>query len=191
MRFFFTISLLLGSMLQGYSQLNSEQQTIKQTFFSFLKFYQQHDAEFNKFRLYKGQGKNDEPPYHIQWKEVEKYFAYLRKNVPYVGEAYIAAERKHFQQAEKDFKEFPDEEIPAGFDYDRWAGGQEDIDYTIKWYTSPKNIYKVKISGNKAELRIGGQLWKGAKEEEREWSVVPFAKEKGKWKMADNVYPAD
>ncbi|HSR38053.1 MAG TPA: hypothetical protein VLL95_04010 [Phnomibacter sp.] len=191
MKPFLSFCLLLFAMHSGYSQLNAEQQTIKQTFFSFLKYYQQHETEFNKFRLYKGKGKNDEPPYHIQWSEAEKYFAYLRKNVPYVGEAYIEAERRHFKESEKAFKEYPDEEMPSGFDYDRWAGGQEDIDYTIKWYTSPKNIYKVKINGNKAELRIGGELWKGAKEEDREWSVVPFVKEKGKWKMADNVYPAD
>jgi hypothetical protein len=191
MRFLIIASFVMILLPASAQQLSPEQQTIKQTFFSFLKFYQQHETEFNKFRLYKGKGKNDAPPYQIQWNEAEKYFAYLRKNVPYVGEAYIESERRHFKESEKAFKEFPDEEMPSGFDYDRWAGGQEDIDYTIKWYTSPKNIYKVKINGNKAELRIGGELWKGAKEEDRAWSVVPFVKEKGKWKMADNVYPAD
>jgi hypothetical protein len=174
MRFLTIASFVLILLPASAQQLSPEQQTIKQTFFSFLKFYQQHETEFNKFRLYKGKGKNDEPPYHIQWSEAEKYFAYLRKNVPYVGEAYIESERRHFKESEKAFKEFPDEEMPSGFDYDRWAGGQEDIDYTIK-----------------SELRIGGELWKGAKEEDRAWSVVPFVKEKGKWKMADNVYPAD
>ena len=87
MKPFLSFCLLFFAVHSGYSQLNAEQQTIKQTFFSFLKYYQQHETEFNKFRLYKGKGKNDEPPYHIQWSEAEKYFAYLRKNVPYVGEA--------------------------------------------------------------------------------------------------------
>ena len=31
----------------------------------------------------------------------------------------------------------------------------------------------------------------GATEADRSWSFVPFTKEKGKWKMADNVYPMD
>lgn len=173
------------------AQLTVEQKTIQQTFFNFLKFYKKNEAKFNSFVLYKGKGRDNNPPYIIQWKEVEKYFAYLRKNVPYVGEAYIKAERKHFKNSEKWFKEDPAEELPAGFDYDRWAGGQESVEYTYKWYTSPKNKYEVIINGNKATLKIGGELWEGAEEKDRAWSFVPFVKENGKWKMADNIYPMD
>ena len=75
------------------------------------------------------------PPYKILWKGVEKYFTYLRTSVPYVGEAYIKAERNHFKFSDSCFKDDPVEEMPVGFDYDRWAGGQESIDHTIKWYT--------------------------------------------------------
>ncbi len=174
--------------LPVFSQLNKEQQQIKQTFFSFLKFYQKNETAFNRFDLYQGTGPDDVPPYKINWKEAERYFAYLRKNVPFVGEAYIKAEREHFKFSDSCFKTDPTEEMPVGFDYDRWAGGQESIDYTIEWYTSPKNKYQVIIKGNKAELRIGAVLWEGAKEEDRNWSFVPFTKEKGKWKMADNIY---
>lgn len=183
--------LLLAFVDAGKAQLSGEQETIRQTFFSFLKFYQKNEKAFNTFKLYIGKGKDNAPPYHVQWNEVEKYFAYLRKSVPYVGEAYIDAEREHFRYSDSCFNADPLEEMPAGFDYDRWAGGQEDIDYTIGWYTSPKNKYKVTITGDKAELRIGGELWKGATEKDRSWSVIPFTKEKGKWKMADNVYPED
>jgi len=188
--FFSCLFFCCTAVAQG-QKLSAEQQQIKQTFFSFLKFYQKNEKAFNQFELYKGKGKDNAPPYRIQWKEVEKYFAFLRSKVPMVGAAYIAAERKHFQQAEKDFKAYPEEEIPAGFDYDRWAGGQESIQYTIKWYTSPKNKYEVVIKENTATLRIGSELYKGAEENDRSWSFVPFVKEKGKWKMADNVYPAD
>jgi hypothetical protein len=175
----------------AHAQLSAEQELIKQTFFSFLKFYQKNEKTFNSFVLYKGKGKDNNPPYKLQWNEAEKYFNYLRKNVPYVGEAYINAERNHFKKSESYFKEDPTEEMPVGFDYDRWAGGQEHIDYTIKWYTSAKNKYKVIINDNKAELRIGSELYKGAEEKDRTWSFVPFVKEKGKWKMADNIYPMD
>lgn len=81
--------------------------------------------------------------------------------------------------------------MATGFDYDRWAGGQESIEYTMKWYTSAKNKYEVIINGNTAVLKIGSELWEGADTKERNWSIVPFVKEKGKWKMADNIYPQD
>jgi len=141
--------------------------------------------------LYKGVGENNDPPYKIQWKEVDRYFAWLKTSVPYVGEEYIKNERLHFKYSDSCFKADPAEEIPMGFDYDRWAGGQEDISYTMKWYTDPDNKYEVIIKGNKATLRIGGAIWPGAEEKDRGWSEVPFVKEKGKWKMADNVYPED
>lgn len=171
--------------------MNSEQKLIKQTFFNFLKFYQKNETKFNSFKLYKGNGVENGPPYKVQWKEAERYFAYLRANVPFVGEAYIKAERNHFKYSDSCFKADPEEEIAAGFDYDRWAGGQESINYMIKWYTSPKNKYLVIINGNLAELRIGSELWEGAEEEDRSWSKVLFVKEKGIWKMADNIYPME
>lgn len=178
------IALLFA--LPVFSQLSAEQTAIRKVFFDFLGFYKKNEAKFNSFKLYKGKGKDNNPPYQIQWKEVEKYFTYLRSSVPYVGEAYIKAEQLHFKQSDSSFKEYPDEELPAGFDYDRWAGGQESIEYTYKWYTSSKNKYKVVITGNKAVLKIGSGSGKDIF-----WSMVPFVKEKGKWKMADNIYPAD
>ncbi|MCC6762599.1 MAG: hypothetical protein IT252_15375 [Chitinophagaceae bacterium] len=186
-----SIVCLLMLSFAAQAQLNAEQESIRQTFFSFLKFYQKNEKAFNSFVLYKGKGKDNAPPYTVQWNEAEKYFNYLRKNVPYVGEAYIKAERNHFKFSDSCFKDDPTEEIAVGFDYDRWAGGQESIQYTIKWYTSSKNKYEVVIKGNTATLRIGSELYKGAEEKDRSWSFVPFVKEKGKWKMADNVYPAD
>lgn len=183
--------LVLYIAATANAQLTKEQETIKQTFFSFLKFYKKNEKQFNTFRLYRGTGKENAPPYKVQWKEAEKYFAYLRKNVPFVGEAYITAERTHFTYADSCFKADPEEEIAAGFDFDRWAGGQEDIVYTLKWYTDPKNKYIVTITGNTALLKIGSPLDKGAPEKDRSWSVVPFTKEKGKWVMADNIYPMD
>ena len=184
------ISFLILS-LNGNAQFSKEQESIKKTFFDFLRFYQKNEVRFNSFRLYKGTGAENSPPYKIQWKEVERYFSYLRTSVPYVGEAYIKAERAQFQYNDSCFKADPAEEMPVGFDYDRWAGGQESIDYTIKWYTSPDNKYEVIINGDKALLRIGSELWEGATEKDRSWSTVPFVKEKGKWKMADNIYPEE
>lgn len=183
--------IVLLFTLPVFSQLNTEQASIRKVFFDFLGFYKKNEAKFNSFKLYKGTGKENGPPFKIQWKEAEKYFTYLRSSVPYVGEAYIKAEREHFKFAENGFKEDPQEELPSGFDFDRWAGGQESIEYTYKWYTSAKNKYRITITGNTAILKIGAELWAGATEKERSWSFVPFVKENGKWRMADNVYPTD
>jgi hypothetical protein len=175
----------------AYAQLNKEQKTIQQTFFNFLQFYKGNQKKFNTFRLYKGTGKDHSPPYKIQWKEAEKYFSFLQTSVPYVGQAYINAERNYFKYYDSCYKANPEEEMPVGFDFDRWAGGQEDISYTIKWYTSAKNKYLITINGNTAQLKIGAELMEGTTEKDRSWSIVPFVKEKGKWVMADNIYPAD
>lgn len=187
----FTTFVLAITVLGANAQkLSNEQEGIKQTFFSFLKFYQKNEAKFHSFNLYKGSGKENNPPFKMQWKEVDRYFAYLRSSVPFVGEAYIKAEKRHFLFSDSCFKADPEDELPAGFDYDRWAGGQESIEYTMKWYTSAKNKYEVIITGNTAVLKIGAELWEGADTKDRNWSTVPFVKEKGKWKMADNIYPA-
>ncbi len=191
MKKFVLLTLFALSFFSPKAQLNKEQQKIKQTFFNFLNFYKNHEQTFTAFEFYNGQGKESQPPYHIQWQVADKYFSYLRSKVPYVGEAYIAAEKAHFVYADSCFKADPEEEMAAGFDYDRWSGSQETIAYTIKWHTSPKNKYLVSITGNTALLKIGSPLQKGAPETDRSWNYVPFIKEKGKWVMAGNIYPAD
>lgn len=190
MKKIFTAILLLF-VVTAQAQLTPEQQSIKKIFFDFLKFYQKNEAKFNSFHLYKGTGKESNPPFKIQWKEVDRYFAWLRAAVPYVGEAYIKAEKKSFLFSDSCFKADPEDELPAGFDYDRWAGGQETIANSIEWYCSKKNLYRVNITGDKAELLIGGETWEGANSKNRTWSKVPFVKEKGKWKMADNINPVE
>ncbi|MEQ1625541.1 MAG: hypothetical protein ABL870_12655, partial [Sediminibacterium sp.] len=91
------LSFFLMLLIVGNAQLNPEQQSIKKVFFDFLHFYQKNEKQFDAFKLYKGTGKDNEPPYHIQWKEAERYASFLRKNVPYVGEAYIASEKNDFR----------------------------------------------------------------------------------------------
>lgn len=183
------IALCFGLSLSA--QLNQEQQAIKKVFFDFLHFYQHNEKKLNSFELHKGTGKDDAPPYHIQWNEVERYANFLRKNVPYVGETYIANEKNDFKFYDSCFKADPLDEMPVGFDFDRWGGGQETAEYLVKWHTNKDNIYQVTINGNKAELRIGSPLWKGSQEKDRIWERVPFEKEKGKWVMTSNVASMD
>jgi hypothetical protein len=191
MKIIFLILFPVGLHFAGHTQMESEKETIRNLFFDFLKFYRDHEEKFHSFRLYKGSGRENGPPYRIDWKETNRYFAWLRQSVPFVGEEYIRNERKDFLFYDSCFRANPEEEMPMGFDYDRWLGGQESIEYMLPWYTSPKNKYEVVITGKKARLRIGGELWEGAEEKERGWVVVLFVKEKGKWKMAANVSPDD
>ncbi|MBK6938066.1 MAG: hypothetical protein IPH18_15195 [Chitinophagaceae bacterium] len=182
------VFLVVNNLIFG--QLNPQEKAVKKVFFDFLDFYKRNVKVFNSFDLWKGTGKEETPPYHIQWKEAERYFKFLRTKVRYVGEAYIAAERNDFRFYDSCYKADPDEEIVVGFDFDRWAGGQDSPDYLIKWHTDPKNIYEVKITGNSAILRIGSPLqWEGATEGDRIWHIIPFRKEIGKWKMAANISP--
>lgn len=188
MRLLLVFIMLLGAS-SSFSQLNAEQKAVKKTFTDFLQFYLRNIKTFSSFELYKGTGKENAPPYRIQWREVERYFAFLRTKVPFVSEAYIRSERTDFKFYDSCYKADPEEEIPVGFDFNRWAGGQEEPTYMVKWHTDPKNKYEVKITGNKAVLRIGAVLWEGATEENRTWSYVLMIKEKGRWKMASNISP--
>lgn len=185
----FIITLFLVKIAPA--QLNAEQTAIQKVFFNFLYYYQKNEKKFNSFQLVKGTGKNFDPPFHIQWKEVERYTLFLKKNVPFVGEAYIASEKKDFLFYDSCYKNDPKEDLAVGFDFDRWGGGQESVSYLVNWQTNKKNIYKVKIVGNKAELIIGSSFYKGSTGAERNWSKVPFVKEKGKWVMAGNVESMD
>jgi hypothetical protein len=40
-------------------------------------------------------------------------------------------------------------------------------------------------------LLIGSPPWEGATKEDRQWSKVPFVKEKGRWVMAGNIDSVD
>ncbi len=191
MKKFFLLLAFPFFCFASQAQLNAEQKSIKKLFFDFQNYYLKNDHKFDAFHLYKGKGKEYAPPFHIQWKEVERYVAFLRKQVPYVGEAYIKNELIDFKYYDSCYKADPNEELPVGFDADRWAGGQESVEYMVKWNTNPKNIYQVKINGNKATLKIGFLLMDGDAEKDRIWDYVLFTKEKGIWKISSNITSMD
>lgn len=65
------------------------------------------------------------------------------------------------------------------------------FDFLQFYQKNEKQFDSFKIKGNKAELLIGSPPWEGATKEERQWSKVPFVKEKGKWVMAGNIDSVD
>lgn len=99
---------------------------IKATVIHFYKWYNLNRKKPAAFKLYKGKEKANSPPYVIDWAEAERYFAYLRKSVPYIGEGFIATEKRRLLESEEAFQKFPEDEVPAGFDYDPFTNSQED-----------------------------------------------------------------
>ena len=112
----------------------------------------------------------------------------FRKSVPYFGETFITHEKRFFKETQQEFDADPEGEVPAGFDYDRFVGSQEDPKYTIdQVILYPKNKWRVTINENIATVTItdmhkdaGGQK-----------SKVGLVKEKGAWKISECHQPID
>lgn len=142
----------------------------------------------NKFDLYKGKDKENNPPYHINWNVVEKYFAYIRTSVPSLGEAFITWHRADFKKLDTWFKENPEEEIPAGFDYERIVGGQVGIDEALEYAFPKKGKWQVSIKGNTATVAwVFMALNYDSEEMEENKSITEFKKEKGVWKISKTI----
>jgi hypothetical protein len=165
----------------------SERQAIINTVKGFYQWYKNQAADLDKYPLYRGKKKEnpDGPPYMIDWKNVEKHFAWIRKNVPWLGETFIENERKFFKESEKYFNENPEEEMPVGFDYDRIIGGQDTPVWMLPKKPLEKNInWKVNIEGKKAivEFTFTFKNYEGKMEKGTE--QLEMVKEKGVWKIA-------
>lgn len=127
MRFFLLFCFLLAvNGIAAQKKEASDSAQIKATVILFYKWYNLNWKKPAAFKLYKGKEKANSPPYVIDWAEAERYFAYLRKSVPYIGEGFIATEKKRLQESEEAFQKFPEDEVPAGFDYDPFTNSQED-----------------------------------------------------------------
>lgn len=158
-----------------------DQAAAKKTVVDFYKWYGSNWKKMDAFKLYKGRKKKDQPPYTINWKEVERYFTYIRQHVPQLGEAFISNEKKFFKQCQVDFDANPEEEIAAGFDYDRFVGGQEDPELIIReTILDKKNTWEVVIDGNKATVFVTDRHLEG----EASKGKVDLVKEKGSWKIS-------
>jgi len=167
----------------------SDSAQIRSVVMNFYNWYNSNWGKINAFKLYKGKKTSDGflPPYKIDWKEVDRYFAYLRKNVPYVGEAFIVQERKHFRWADSMFKKEPDGEIPAGFDYDRFTNSQEEPEYLLKELKNKKSKWTIKSKKNSATVVV--QNFDAPSSEYLQLFCAEMIKEKGKWKISKPYCP--
>ncbi len=178
--FFLLIGIVVLSTAQAQT-LNKEQRLVKQVVVDFYKWYAVNDAKLYKFKLYKGRIEKDAPPYIIDWKVAEKYFAFIRKNVPWLGETFIVNERKFLKDCQLSFNKNPTEEMPIGFDYDRFTDTQEDAKYTLsETILNKKMFWQINIRSNNTNAVVGIS----EKQKTDEISKIELVKEKGLWKIS-------
>lgn len=154
---------------------------IRKQILDFYSWYTTHYEKLMGYQLYKGEKKNDQPPYQINWEEVERYQAFIRDSIPYLGDGFLANQRTMLKQCDSAFKASPEDEIPYGFDYDWYTNSQEDASYLLKGLeTSGKWIIQVK--GDEAFVEIGAPdskdylsgsllLFVGMKKENGIWTI--------------------
>ena len=157
---------------------------IKNTVIQFYKWYKANWKQLAAFKLYKSRQHKEGPPYMINWKEVETYFSYLRHHVPYLGEAFIASERRAFKAIDAAFIKYPEDDVPAGFDYDRFTDTQQDPKWFWQELNKKANTWTITISGNKATVVVKGKNDQDKAAEDTDVFCGSVAKEKGTWKMA-------
>lgn len=170
------------------AQNTTEEKLLIKKATNFYTWYKNNYQQLEKFNLYKGKGKDNEPPYRIQWKEVEKYFAYYKKNNPTIGEAFFAWHRKDFKKIDIDFKKDSTEEIPVGFDYERIVGGQVGVEEALEYAFPKKGTWKVTIKGNTALVTYLYQALDYETDKMFEAkSETELKKENGVWKISRTI----
>jgi len=155
---------------------------IKTTVLNFYNWYDKNWKKLDGFKLYNGIKVKDLPPYKINWKEAERYFSFIKINVPQLGEEFISNERKFFKQCDSAFKAEPKDEIPYGFDYDRFTNSQEEPDWFIDELKKAKQ-WAMTITGTTAAVDILGSYLDNGKELETVIMCLAMKKEKSRWKI--------
>lgn len=166
------------SNAQKAKQALPDSTQIKNSVTGFYKWYVANWEKTAAFKLYKGKGKKDAPPYIIDWKAVERYFTYLRNNAPNLSEAFLKNERAIYQESEEAFKKYPEDELPSGFDYDHFTNSQEEPGYFMQELLKKGNKWVITmLPDNKAHVNV---LYK----EGDVFFCGDMVKEKSGWKIS-------
>ncbi|MBS1578657.1 MAG: hypothetical protein JST29_03315 [Bacteroidetes bacterium] len=155
---------------------------------AFYAWYNSKNNKMPNFNLYKGKNAKFEPPYYIDWNTVNKYFAYIKNNVPWLGETFIKNEKAFFKTCDEYFKKYPDDEIPYGFDYERIVGGQVGIEEAVEIYLPKTGKWKAVIQGNIAYVYCIYKTIDYETDKPKEAkSITEFRKENGVFKIAKTI----
>src|SRR5688572_2894368 len=128
---------------------------IKQTIIDFYAWYNKSYSQLQGFEIAKGTKVKDQPPYKIDWNEVDRMHEYMRTAVPFLGEEFIKNQRTFFQQADAEFAKDTESEIPWGFDYDWYTNSQEDPQYLLD-EIKRANSWLITIADSTATADIRG-----------------------------------
>jgi len=164
-------------------QQSTDSVIIRTVIKDFYNWYKKNDQKLMAFQLYDGIKKTDRPPYRIDWKEVDKYHQFIRTNVPQLGEEFIMNQKQFFQECDSAFKVDKEDDIPYGFDYDWYTGGQEGPEYLVKEVNKPGQ-WAMKWSGDYVTVDIKGVYNNNGKKEETTFVTVKMRKEGEEWKIA-------
>ena len=156
---------------------------IKNTVMGFYEWYVQHHAKLNSFELYQGIHRREEPPYRINWPEVDRYFDFIRHSVPWLGEAFIRQQKAFFVECDSVFKTDPEGEIPYGFDFDWYTNSQEDPGWLLDELKRATR-WKISVNGDEAQADVMGMYNDNGNQVEAVILCYTMKKEKGKWRIA-------
>lgn len=151
---------------------------IKKAITGFYTWYNKYWQKVDAFALYKGKRVKYQPPYVIDWKEVDRYFAYLKKAAPQLHPSFYTTEREWFKQLQKGFDQNPKEEIAIGFDYDRFTNSQDEP----QWFMNA--LKKVRWDFQMLSKSLAAvTLWGAASDErgEYEYQLMCFQLKKDKY----------
>ncbi len=150
---------------------------------SFYKWYTANSSKVSAFKLYKSKKGKDGPPYAMNWTVVDSFFSYLRRNAPFLGEGFMKSERKNFKQIDAAFAKYPKDELPAGFDYDRFTDTQESPQWFWQQLNKKSTTWTIIVSGDKANIEVKGKGEANATEP-LDLFCGKAVKEGGVWKLA-------
>jgi len=156
---------------------------VRQLITGFYNWYGTHDTVLYRFHLYEGVKKVDEPPYRINWKEVDAYQLYIRENMQWLGEEFLARQRKMLQTCDSAFKEDKEGEIPYGFDYDWYTNSQEEASFLTAQVNKPLP-WKMEWAGDYVTVTLRGEDEIDGQLKQRDYFPILVKKENGQWKIA-------
>jgi hypothetical protein len=182
MRSLFTvlIAVMVCSTINAQQGKPTDSTQIRTTITNFYKWYQKNTTRISGFRLYSETGKT--PPFKINWKEVDRYLGWLKINAPQLGGEFAHNERLFFKECEKEFATQEKDDVPFGFDGDRFTNSQEP-EYTLEEMKKARQ-WTVKINDATASVEAWGAYTDKGKEVETLIICFEMKKEKGKWTIA-------
>lgn len=175
--------MALFSVAQAGKKINADSVLIRNSIMSFYNWYLKNDSKLNSFELYQSLKEKFSPPYKINWKEAEKYFAFIRSSVPQLGETFIKNQRAFLKQCDSAFKVDLEDDIPYGFDHDWYTQSQEDPKWLVDELKKSKQ-WVMTIKGTDASVDVLGYYTDNGKKTETVVMCFEMKNEKGKWKIA-------